>query len=164
LKSESNQSAPSGQEGRIFLEVHILIRVTSIRHIKDSPADEVWLIVRSLKKPIAGTKQVKALSPSNELFRKYLQLKAAGNWSEQTFADVYVPTFLAEMQNKEARAALNYLYLQDKRGKNICLACFCPDERLCHRSIVAGLLQGCGCDVQTDSGDSYTKYFALFKS
>lgn len=141
-----------------------MIRVTSIRHIKDSPADEVWLIVRSLKKPIAGTKQVKALSPSNELFRKYLQLKEAGNWSEQTFAEVYAPTFLAEMQSKEARAALNYLYLQDKRGKTSALLVFARMNVLCHRSIVAGLLQGCGCNVQTDSGESYTKYFALFKS
>lgn len=141
-----------------------MIKVTSIRHIKDEPCDEIWLIVRSLKHQVKDARQVKVLSPSSELFSKYLQLKNAGEWSEKTFKDVYVPMFLAQMREKGARDALNYLYRQDKAGKTVCLACFCPDERLCHRSIVAGLLQGCGCNVRTDTGESFAEYFAQFQN
>lgn len=141
-----------------------MIKVTSIQHIKDEPCDEVWMIVRSLKHRVRNAKQVKALSPSSELFSKYLRLKKAGEWSSETFDEAYVPVFLAQMKEKEARDALNYLYSQDKAGKTICLACFCPDEHLCHRSIVAGLLQGCRCNVKTDSGESFEEYYSLFKN
>lgn len=141
-----------------------MIKVTSIRHIKDELCDEIWLIVRSLKHQVKDARQVKVLSPSSELFSKYLQLKNAGEWSEKTFKDVYVPMFLAQMRERGARDALNYLYRQDKAGKTVCLACFCPDERLCHRSIVAGLLQGCGCNVRTDTGESFAEYFAQFQN
>ena len=141
-----------------------MIKVTSIRHIKDEPCDEIWLIVRSLKHQVKDARQVKVLSTSSELFSKYLQLKNAGEWSEKTFKDVYVPMFLAQMREKGARDALNYLHRQDKAGKTVCLACFCPDERLCHRSIVAGLLRGCGCNVRTDTGESFAEYFAQFQN
>lgn len=141
-----------------------MIRVTSIRHINDEPSDEVWIIVRSLKHQVKNAKQIKVLSPSSELFGKYLHLKKDGEWSPKSFKEIYAPDFLAQMRAQDAREALNYLYKQDKAGKTICLACFCPDEHLCHRSIVAGLLQGCGCNVKNDSGESFEEYYFLFKN
>lgn len=44
------------------------------------------------------------------------------------------------------------------------LACFCGDETLCHRSIVAGLLQGAGADVRLASGADYSRYFEAFRA
>lgn len=140
-----------------------MIHITNIRNIMNGEYDEVWAIVRSLKSQSKALKQVTALSPSADLLGRYLALKGMGNWNAQTFTEVYVPQFLREMkENPEAKSALNYLWSQDKQGKNICLVCFCTDETLCHRSIIAGLLQGVGANVVTDTGDDYMKYHQMY--
>lgn len=68
-----------------------------------------------------------------------------------------MPVFLKEIQNSAARKKLAELIDLDKQGKRICLACFCPDETLCHRSIVAGILQDKGIHVYGVRGD-YSQY------
>lgn len=140
-----------------------MIRITSIRNIKDDTYDEVWAIVRSMKTPSNTIKQVTALAPSEKLFYQYLTLKKNNEWNKHTFATVYVPQFMKEMFNKESGNMLNYLYRQDQEGKKICLVCFCPNEKLCHRSIIAGLLQGAGCSVITDNPKTdYSDYYRLW--
>lgn len=124
--------------------------------------DENWLIVRSVKQVPRNAVQVSALSPSTSLFYKYLDAKKAGRFDGAWFQSVYVPTFLREViANQDARSLLNQLYAESRR-KSILLACFCPNESLCHRSIVAGLLLGAGADIDCDP--SYRKYFDLYKS
>lgn len=124
--------------------------------------DENWLIVRSVKQVPRNAVQVSALSPSTSLFYKYLDAKKAGRFDGAWFQSVYVPTFLREViANQDARNLLNQLYAESRR-KSILLACFCPNESLCHRSIVAGLLLGAGADIDCDP--SYRKYFDLYKS
>lgn len=147
-----------------------MIAVKGIRQLRKADSyDEVWAIVRSLKNPIAGVKQVTALSPSRELFWKYLELERQKQWNAKSFREIYVPQFLAEMASdpenysaENPRKWLNELYRLDKAGKNICLVCFCEDETLCHRSIVAGLLQGAGCNVQTEIGNDYSAYYTEY--
>ena len=143
-----------------------MIRISSIsnlRKLNSSEFDEIWAIVRSLKSPITGVKQVSELSPSTDLFYRYLNLKKTGQWSAESFKNIYVPQFIYEMRrNDNARNKLNELFLADRAGKNICLLCFCTDETLCHRSIVAGFLQGCGCNVITDAGKDYSRYYQLY--
>lgn len=124
--------------------------------------DENWLIVRSVKQVPRNAVQVSALSPSTSLFYKYMDAKKAGRFDGAWFQSVYVPTFLREViTNQDARSLLNQLYAESRR-KSILLACFCPNESLCHRSIVAGLLLGAGADIDCDP--SYRKYFDLYKS
>lgn len=145
-----------------------MIRITSIsnlRNIGDYQAqfDEVWAIVRSLKNPIRGVQQVEALSPSMDLFFKYQRKSKAGEWNATTFKEMYLPQFVNEMKHSdEALAKLAYLFDADKAGKKICLLCFCSDESLCHRSIIAGFLQAAGCDVKLDTNNDYRKYYDLF--
>lgn len=115
-----------------------MITVTNIRNINYADYDEVWAIVRSLKNP-GRMKQAAELSPSWNLFKKYLALREAGRWNAETFENVYVPVFLKEMQNAAARKKMAELITMDRQGKRICLACFCPDETMCHRSIIAGI-------------------------
>ena len=156
---------PSGidqVENRKQGEKH-MITIKSIRNVKYDEYDEVWAIVRSMKNKSDKIKQVQALSPSLDLFFKYQRLAKAGEWNEQTFRDIYVPQFLHEIKNDEAYAYLNQLFFADKAGKNICVVCFCPNETMCHRSIIAGLLQGVGCNVQTETGNDYTKYYKMFQ-
>lgn len=133
-----------------------MITITDIRSVNRSAYDEVWAIVRSLKYP-GKMKQVAELSPSWDLFKKYMQLRDAGRWNTATFQNIYVPTFLKEMQAEAARKKLAELVKLDQQGKRICLVCFCGDETLCHRSIVAGILQHAGISVQGVQGN-YSLY------
>lgn len=140
-----------------------MIRLLNIREIGKYPLDETWVIVRSLKSPIKNTVQVKELSPSYELFIQYRQLAEQNNWNRQTFDEIYVPQFIREMQNPIARERLNELYLKEKQGLSIGLACFCTDETMCHRSIVGGLLSGAGANVVTSTGNDYSHYYENYK-
>lgn len=141
-----------------------MIKVTSLRGIRRGQYDEIWAIVRSLKNTsVPEMKQVPVLSPSSNLFHAYLKLRDSGQWNKETFKRFYVPTFLKEMHGAEAKQKLQELVQLDKEWQSICLACFCPDESLCHRSIVAALLQGLGCQVRTDSGIINQNYYFLWK-
>lgn len=141
-----------------------MIRFTNIRNLrKDEP--EQWLIMRSVKNKSDWLIHVPALSPSKELFFKYLNLKKKGQWNEDTFQKIYVPEFLygikANMDG--SRDLLNRVYKMDKNGESVAMGCVCTIEEMCHRSIVAGLLQGAGCNVVTDTGKDYTKYWQQYQ-
>ena len=140
-----------------------MIFIKSLRNYGDvKDYDEVWAIVRNLKQQMPGIRQVMDLSPSWALFGKYRELHSAHKWNENSFRTIYVPQFLYEMKNNSQTTAplLNYLWQADKDGKNIALLCFCEDEALCHRSIVAGLLQGVGANVKAKA--DYSHYYDLF--
>ena len=128
-----------------------MITVTNIHNINYADYDEVWAIVRSLKNP-GKMKHVQELSPSWKLFKAYLNLRDVGNWNMESFRNIYVPVFLKEMQNPSAQRKLEELIELDRHGKR-----FCPDEALCHRSIVAGILQNNGIRVYGVRGD-YSQY------
>lgn len=142
-----------------------MIRITSISNLRNISEhyDETWAIVRSLKNPIRGVVQVTALSPSMDLFFRYQRMAKAGEWNADSFQKMYVPQFIREMkQSREAQEKINYLINADREGKNICLVCFCSNESLCHRSIIAGFLQAMGCHVQLDTNQDYRRYYDLF--
>lgn len=139
-----------------------MIRITNIRNANSS-FDENWAIVRSLKSNSQLLTQVTDLAPSFNLFLKFQELKKRNDWNFKTFESIYVPQFIYELRNNpDAIKRFEYLYTQDKLNKNICLVCFCTDETLCHRSIIAGILAGGGCDVKTDTQNDYRKYYAMY--
>lgn len=133
-----------------------MLIIASIRNVDQKEYDEVWTIVRSLKNP-RNMKHVPELSPSWNLFKRYLQLRDSGQWNAEAFKNIYVPVFLREIQASVARKRLNEFVWLDRQGKRICLVCFCPEEELCHRSIVAGVLQHVGVHVQGTHND-YSEY------
>lgn len=124
-----------------------MLIVTDIRNIGRTQADKKFAIVRSLTRPIAGVDQWADLSPSRELFREYLKLRDAGKWNPEAFESIYVPRFLAEMRTPRAQAALAKLHGM-AMNSNIAVACFCSDETMCHRHIVASLLAAAGVEVR----------------
>lgn len=83
-------------------------------------------------------------------------------WGPDAFNGVYVKEFLSQMRH-DPRVAniLNGLVALDRSGKNIQLDCFCGRESLCHRSIIAGMLQGAGANVKTIAGD-YSRYYGMY--
>lgn len=139
-----------------------MITISSIGSINYTEYDEIWAIVRSLKNQNQHIKQVADLSPSKDLFYRYLGWRNEGQWNKQKFQEEYVPQFLRELkQNHAALELLSKLWDADRAGKRICLVCFCTDEELCHRSIIAGILQGAGCrvnGVRHDYSDYYKSY------
>lgn len=140
-----------------------MIEVMSIRELKTQDYDACWAIVRSLKSQTPGLVQVADLSPSRDLFFEYRRMANAGTWGRQAFDEIYLPRFLREVKhNPSATALLAHLYEQDRLGKRIALVCFCSDESLCHRSIIAGILQGAGCDVRAKA--DYSKYWPMYQA
>lgn len=136
-----------------------MITILPMAKVDYTKYDEVWAIVRSFKHPNPHMRHVPELSPPWDLFKRYLGWKEKGQWTKDTFIAMYVPQFLKEMHGKKPKSLLNRLATTDK---HICLACFCPDEAMCHRSIIGGMLQGAGAVVNGLSGD-YSHYFGWYK-
>lgn len=130
--------------------------------------DEVWYIVRSIKNVKLDDKRIwmPQLSPSKELFYKYLNWRKEGRWNKETFEKEYVPTFLFEMKDLAGIAYLDFLEEQGKK-KDIMLCCYCEDESLCHRSIILGIIQGRyklnNYDIYCGEND-YSNYFKQYLS
>lgn len=143
-----------------------MIIIDRINGIKQGECDEVWAIVRSFKNSSPWIKQVADLSPSSALFRQYNNIwKPNGEWNRDTFQQKYTPTFLRQIaQDPKAIALLNELWRKDKEGKTIGLVCFCTDETMCHRSIIAGILQGVGCNVRTRTNTDYSHFYTQFQN
>lgn len=119
------------------------------RNLNYDDYDQIWGVVRSPKNLSSLQKftknprfeHVPELSPSWDLFKKYLQLKRNGDWNQEAFFNIYLPLFLNEMRNPTAKRKLAELIKLDKEGYNICLFCFCQDEKMCHRSILGYLFK-----------------------
>ena len=140
-----------------------MITIEQIKNVGRGQYDEVWAIVRFFKGNSEWIKHVPQLSPSHRLWTTFHKLRISGKWNLDSFTRVYLPEFLGEMQEGTARGKLNELYAMDRDGKRIALVCFCTDEELCHRSVIAGLLQGAGCKVVVPSGNDYSRYYELYK-
>ena len=138
-----------------------MIDVKVISDVKYEDYDVVYAIVRSMKYKSNKIIQVPELSPSKELFFEYLKLKKEKNWNKETFEKIYVPQFLKEMKGKKATDWLNKIYIEGKQ-KRICLVCFCPQEELCHRKIIKGLLQGAKADISLEK--DYRKYYEMYQN
>lgn len=134
-----------------------MICIKSYESVDSNDYDEVWMIVRSWSDPDPDMRHVPDLSPSLELLNKYLALREKGEWNYEKFTTVYLPQFLQEFHDNSSvtQPLLEELCQKSKAGKNICLACFCMDETICHRSIIAGFLQDKGITVQTETGNDY---------
>lgn len=105
------------------------------------------------------------LSPNDKLFSWYAAQHKAGTWGPGGFRETYLPEFVSQMRyDARAKNVLNWLAGMDKAGENIELDCFCNDETTCHRSIIAGMLQGAGARVRTSSGFDFSRYWDMYKS
>lgn len=124
-----------------------MITLAGIKNVKPENYDEIWAVVRSLKKKPDWSVHVPVLSPSWDLFQTYLRLRDSGNWNKDTFDRIYRPRFLEEMKSEPALYMLEMAKALSDSGKHICMWCFCPDKDLCHRSLLAEILKEMGCEV-----------------
>ncbi len=114
--------------------------INEITHIK---CDEVWVIVRNLKGGMPHSdvpiKHVPELSPSEKLYGDYWKYKKALKWTQKRFDEWYTPIFLKEMQQTASSKMLDKLAAESKE-KDILIVCFCPNESMCHRSLIKKLV------------------------
>lgn len=138
-----------------------MIYIDQIPNIYISDYDEVWWIVRSPDSPPKEEKLVRSLVPSKELFLRYRKAFHAGQFGPEFFQKEYIPQFISELsKNEDAKVDLDYLCREGSR-RNIVLGCYCENEALCHRSIIAGILLGLG--VEIDTSTEYRKYYEMFR-
>lgn len=137
-----------------------MIKIGCISQQVNSKAyDEVWWIVRSPEKEPEreNERHVPELSPSLELFREYRRVFHAGMFNEEYFQTVYVQRYLQELSENEQAIYMLHMLYEMSQQKNIMLSCYCENELLCHRSIVAGILLGMGAAIEADV--EYLKYY-----
>ena len=127
--------------------------------------DEVWVICRSVEEISDFIEEhdhvfhVPQLAPSKELFIWYRKEFHEGRWGKEAFLKHYVPAFLEMFsEGSEGQLFLEKLAREGKE-KDILLVCFCQDEKLCHRSIVGGLLLNMQADIVCDQ--SYRIYTSV---
>ena len=100
------------------------------------------------------------LAPSQALLAVVNEWKQQGVWDEKKFKEDYASMFAKESAKISFRKALNELYRRSAEGENIALTCFCPEETMCHKSFVLGLLQAVGCETM---GRNYSPYWLLHR-
>lgn len=85
---------------------------------------------------VPNTIRVRALSPSPELFHKYV-----GEWKDKLSYNewwpIYKKNFQSELKSEVCLHALREVYKMLLRGENVVLVCYCRDHRYCHRKLVA---------------------------
>lgn len=144
-----------------------MIKIGTYKDIDILNFDEIWYIMRSVKNLShngnAVVRHVPLLSPSTDLFQEYLYLRNSSQWNMMTFQNNYVPKFLKEMQDVGPMQLLDKLYKESKH-KDFLLVCACSNEAMCHRSIIAGILQGMYPDIDIRSQDdcNYMSYYYEF--
>lgn len=124
-----------------------------------------FLIVRSAKTISPWMVHVPELSPTKELFFRYLDMKKNGRWDRTAFEEFYVPWFLRDIKANVggSRDVLNNVCLRAGKGEDFTFGCMCTEESMCHRSIIGGLLLGAGCSVLTKEEKDYARYYDMYK-
>lgn len=111
-----------------------------------------------------NVKVIDELSPSHDLFTWYMLRRQKGEWNMNTFVNDYVPAFIRGIiTNEDAKNRLNELWNLDRQNKTVLLVCTCQEEEMCHRSIIAGILHGVGCNVISAFGNNISRYDIYYK-
>lgn len=125
-----------------------MIELTSLKKLQQNKYDAVWSIVRSSKPPRPGILPMPALAPTKELTEQVKRWRQQNQWTPKTFEEKYKPQYLRYLKlNENARSLLDTLDRADASYQKIALVCVCENPHCCHRSILAEVLKGRGCDV-----------------
>ena len=123
----------------------------SFKDIDPGRYGEIWLIVRQLsavpRNPRNNIRHVRVLSPSKRLLFESKDAQRRKIWDQEYFDNIYAPAFLSEMLgDPQAMQALNEL-AELSKSKDVLIACYCPDESQCHRSLVKRIIGRLGGDI-----------------
>lgn len=134
-----------------------MIRITSIKRCHINEYDKIYLIVRSTasleranSSILLKAEHVPDLSPSRALFYNYLDWQKTGCWNTDTFTNEYKPVFEEEIKNNPNASIWLDRITEESKNSKIALLCFCADENLCHRIIIADMLKQRNCEIILD--------------
>lgn len=136
-----------------------MIKIGDINGI-DMKYDENWILVRSVKMLPEYAAQVAELSPSVDLFCKFQEAAKSNKVDKNWFDEVYAPQYIKELKTNSKAVKMLAKLWDDSKTKTIYLCCYCHDECLCHRSIIAGMLLGSGAKVECEN--EYAKYWKIY--
>ena len=114
-------------------------RIVTCRVGERVEADLKLQITRSSRGLEEGWVWEPLLAPPEDLFEDYLRWRARGEWPRRW--DEYRRRFVVYMGARDVRLRLAELAQEVRAGKTVALACFCTDDRWCHRSLVAERLR-----------------------
>lgn len=141
-----------------------ICNITYLRAHGQGPNTSSFAITRTIKSYVRGCQHLPALAPTQSLFFQYCRWRDAGKWNQATFNNEYVPRFLRDFSmSYEAQQALHRIKELDLIGETVLLGCYCQDETICHRSIIAGLLYDLHVHVETDTGSNYAFYADILR-
>lgn len=106
---------------------------------------DVYLITRA-GYDVDGAERMKGLSPSPELFQRYIK-KWKDSGDPEKWWPYYKEFFLEELKTEEKLKDLRGIYKELLRGKNVVLVCFCKNHKYCHRSLVGDFYESYGVEV-----------------
>lgn len=135
-----------------------MIRICRIQNIGRIKADVKIAAVQTIKRPAGAVFLCPELAPDNKMIDLKNRFKEQQSWNQQRFQDSYVPLYLDRLCTPEATKTLNWIYKLVKSGKTVAIGCYCADETICHRSILAGLFQALMLEVTGVKAD-YSAYY-----
>ena len=129
-----------------------LLDITNINNAKIVDIKYKFFIVRSCKNQLyyknKGWYVTPTLSPSPQLFKKYLDLRAIGNWNINSYNNIYVPEFKKQMKlDIPMRNDLNAVLALLKAGHDVAFMCYCQEDIMCHRYILGDAYEIRGIEV-----------------
>jgi len=127
--------------------------------IKENNIKTVYLPVRRLLSDIrykgVETIRVLDLAPSADL----LYRTKMGLIDFKTYTDIYLYEICSR---PHVKTILNEIVARSE-NQNIAVVCYCTNEKECHRSILAGILDGLGAKTVTDfSIENYKPFYDSF--
>ena len=146
-----------------------MLKIISIKDIAKTIDEgyKVYIIVRALgkAKSLVDDKSVfylPDLSPSFRLLNMKRAWDQCGAWNQDAFIEGFAPEYMLELQGKQQKTAMNKIWHDAIEG-NVALACFCPDETLCHRSLLLGIFQAYeGFPAERSAERNYSPYFLMY--
>ena len=133
-----------------------MIYFRNINDIEDYSGKEIWLIMRSvtgnLEKiaKLPNVHVVPELAPSEKLYTDFLLWKKKLDWGQEKFDNEYTPRFIYQLST-DKKAQLKLLELCKRKDNSIYLCCACEREQMCHRIIIARLLDQWGIPIDVEN-------------
>ena len=103
--------------------------------------------VRFAKFNIDGFVLDSRLSPPKELLLECKRLEKEGKWSQEMFDSYYTPNFLRHLKNEQTYFALKEIMDELDSGVDVLFVCYCKNPLICHRSLVAKILESYGYNI-----------------
>lgn len=96
---------------------------------------------------IQGTEIIRDLSPSEDLFHRYLS-EWRNKMDNKEWWPLYEKQFLTELKMENRIQALREIYKKLLRGQDVVLMCYCKDHRYCHRRLVGEFFKEYGVEAE----------------